>query len=264
MPREHKPWWRTDADAHKSDKLVRLPTDAARWAWFTMGCEAKVQRHMGVFADRAYLRFLLGTYARHLPELERKELVHEWPTDCADCTADYRSMAVDGSMVVHNYRRKQVDPTNAVRQARFRERHGESHGDGDGESNGDQTPISRALSPSPSWSPSDSPGIDEPYQVSAPVEPYRTLEDLTHFPVQRVSDRTIQRLDGLCDRRTVPAVIAAMRSVGPSITPQPPSPDQLVYEAIKHLEPFSNGRKPAMAAKGGVSDEEAERAFGRA
>lgn len=264
MAAQHKPWWRVDADADVSDKLVGLPSDAARWAWFRMGCQAKTQRHMGVFVDRTYLRFVLGAYARHLGSLEGKGLVHQWPTSCSDCATDYRTMATDGAMVVHNYRRKQVDPTNAERQARFRDRHGDGNAASNGERNANPTALSRALSPSPSQSPSLPPGIDELYQLGdGPVEPYLTLETLTNFPVQRVSDRTIQRLDGLCDRRTVPTVVAAMRSVAPSIESQPPSPDQLVYEAIKHLEPFSNGRKPALAAKGGVSSEEAERAFGR-
>ena len=170
MVAQHKPWWRVDADADVSDKLVGLPSDAARWAWFRMGCQAKTQRHMGVFADRAYLRFVLGAYARHLGSLEAKGLVHEWPTACADCSADYQAMAVAGAMVVHNYRRKQVDPTNADRQARFRDRHGISNGADNGERNGNQTPSSRALSPSQSPSSSLPPGEDEPYQVSTPPE----------------------------------------------------------------------------------------------
>lgn len=184
MAAPHKPWWRVDADADVSDKLVGLPSDAARWAWFRMGCQAKVQRHMGVFADRAYLRFLLGAYARHLGSLEGKGLVHEWPTTCSDCATDYRSMAVAGSMVVHNYRRKQVDPTNAERQARFRERHSASNADGNGERNGNVDAFSRALSPSPYPSPSET-GEEDGYHVATPPEAHQLrllAEELTGQP----------------------------------------------------------------------------------
>lgn len=261
MPPKHKPWWKVDADADESIKLSRLPGDAARWAWFRMGCKAKTQRHLGVFAGASHLRMLIGPSGRYVPDLVRAGLAHEWPTDCDRCSQDYAGDAVAGDLVVHDYRREQRDPTAADRQAALRDRARDSHTASHDDSHGSVTPSSRALSPSLSMSPSQ-PGIGEPYQVSAPVEPYRTLEELTSFAVQRVSERTIQRLDGLSDRRTVPAVVAALRSVAPTISPQPPSPDQLVYEAIKHLEPFSNGSKPAAAAKGAVSAEEAERAFG--
>lgn len=235
MAREHKPWWRTDADAHKSDKLVRLPGDAARWAWFTMGCEAKVQRHMGVFADRAYLRFLLGAYARHLPALERNDLVHEWPTPCADCATDYRGTATDGAMVVHNYRRKQVDPTNADRQARFRERHGQS----DAESNGDVTSISRAESQSPSPSPSENPDRDG-YQVrsdrSDAFEAMQLVEELTGRPFgwgpgSKVADLVIADVADLGLER----VTAEYRQVKAEANGSPIDIAGVVYGAHKRL-----------------------------
>lgn len=97
-----------------------------------------------------------------------------------------------------------------------------------------------------------------------PDEPYRTLEELTdHFPVQRVEQNAIRTLDALCDRRGVPAVIAALRAEAPGIETQPPSPWQLIAAARNRLEPFANGRKQVEAiGKGGVSAAEANLAFG--
>ena len=94
-------------------------------------------------------------------------------------------------------------------------------------------------------------------------EPYRTAEELTgDFPVQRFEPNALRTLDALCDRRGIPAVVAAMRTVAPDIETQPPSPWQLVSAAVKHLEPFATSRKaPVAVGKGGVSVEEAERAF---
>lgn len=262
MPPNHKPWWKADADADESDKLALLPSDAARWAWFRMMCRAKTQRRMGVFSGRVHLKALLGLNGRFVPDLIRIGTAHEWPTTCSRCQVDYTEDAQPGDVVVHDYRREQRDPTAAERQARARDRRSHGHTERDGDSHGSVTSSSRALSPSLSTSRS-LPGEDEPYQVGGgPIEPYRTMEELTGFPVQRVSDRTIQRLDGLCDRRHVDPVVAAMRIVAPGIAPQPPSPDQLVYEVIKHLEPFSNGRTAkVVAAKGEVSAEEAQSAF---
>lgn len=189
MPVPNKPWWRVDADTDSSDKIVGLSSDAARWAWFRMGCHAKTQRRMGVFSGAAHLRFLIGSYGRHVPELMRAGLVHEWPTACERCAQDYAGDASDGFLVVHDYRRKQVDPTNAERQARFRERHGVANGDPNrgvtADRNGEETFISRALSPSMSKSTSKVTDEDEPYQVATPPEAndLRALaEELTQRP----------------------------------------------------------------------------------
>lgn len=86
-------------------------------------------------------------------------------------------------------------------------------------------------------------------------EPYRTAEELTgHFPVQRWEQNALRTLDALSDRRGIPAVVAALREVAPSIPTQPPAPWQLVSAARNHLEPFapSGNGKPTSAPKGMV------------
>ena len=243
MPPRHKPWIKVDADADESDKLAGLPNHSARWGWFRMMCRAKTQRRMGVFAGQAHLRQLLGTEGRYVPDMVRAGLLHAWPTDCGRCATDYAGDVTDGEIVVHDFRREQRDPTNAERQSRFR----------NGESNANVTPDSRALSPSPSMSPSEALPRDG-YQVpDGPDEPYRTLESLTDFPVQRVEANAIRTLDALCDRRGIPAVVAALRAVAPDIETQPPAPWQVIAAARNRLEPFAS-TKPVTAPKGMVQD----------
>lgn len=168
MPPSRRPWWRADATADEPDKLASLPSDGARWAWFRMMCRAKTQRRMGAFAGRSHLKGLLGSYGRHIPDLIRVGVAHDWPTDCERCTADY-SDASTGDVVVHDYRREQRDPTNADRQADYRSRNAESN-DPVTET---VTPTSRGrahtLSPSPSLSPSPT-NEEDGYQVATPPE----------------------------------------------------------------------------------------------
>lgn len=119
-------------------------------------------------------------------------------------------------------------------------------------------PPGRAVHASPNHS---EPSLSEPLRAEngrAPEdgqadEPYRTVEELTRFPAQRFEANAIRALDALCDRRTVPTVVAALREVAPSIPTQPPSPWQLVSATVKHLEPFTPGRPAAAATpKGSV------------
>jgi hypothetical protein len=166
MPPKHKPWWKVDADADESDKLAKLPSDQARWAWFRMLCRAKTQRQMGVFAGRSHLKTLLGLHGRFVPDLVRVGVAHDWPTDCQKCSTDYAGVAVAGDLVVHDYRREQRDPTNAERQSAYRDRNGVGNAPSNDVSNG----LSRVLSPSLSSSPSSSTGEDDGYQVATPPE----------------------------------------------------------------------------------------------
>lgn len=188
MPPKHKPWWKVDADADESDKIGRLPSDAARWAWFRMGCKAKTQRRLGVFAGRSHLKSLIGSSGRFVPALVAAGLAHDWPTTCPRCSQAYLSDATDGDLVVHDYRREQRDPTAADRQADFRDRNAERHDI----SNGGLTPSSRALSPSLSPSPSPSPGEDEPYQVAGDPEPALVLPPEAH-DLRRLTEELTQR-----------------------------------------------------------------------
>lgn len=243
MAPRHVPWWRIDCDTDESDKLARLPNDSARWAWFRVGCRAKTQRRMGVFAGTEHLATLLGRHGRYIPDLIRVGSVHVWPDACDRCTDDYTGEAEAGDLVVHDYRRKQSDPTAAVRQSRHRVVTASSR-DSHGDSHAIVTPVSRALSQSPSQSPSRE-AIDEPYQVGGAgiEEPYATLEELTRYPVQRFEPSAIRTVDALVDRRGVDAVLAAARSVAAGLDPQPPAPWPLVAAIRNHLEPIANGAR---------------------
>lgn len=245
MAPRHVPWWRVDCDTDESDKLARLPNDSARWAWFRAGCRAKTQRRMGVFAGSEHLATLLGRHGRYIPDLIRVGSLHVWPTDCARCVDDYAGEADAGDIVVHDYRRKQSDPTSAQRQSRHRLVTASSR-DSHADSHGVVTSVSRALSQSPSQSPSRE-AIDEPYPVSGGgiEEPYATLEQLTRYPVQRFEPSAIRAIDALIDRRGIEAVLDAAHAVAPTLDPQPPAPWPLVAAIRNRLEPIArNGSAP--------------------
>lgn len=163
MAPRHRPWWRVDADADESEKLSRLPSDSARWAWFRMGCHAKTQRRMGIFAGRGHLATLIGSHARYIRDLVSVGVLHDWPYDCERCQKDYPD-AEPGDLVAHDYRRLQQDPTNAERQDRYR--NADSNGPSNADSNGEITIDSRALSRSP-YVTSSTTRDREPYQVGS-------------------------------------------------------------------------------------------------
>lgn len=247
MAPDHRPWWRVDADTDESEKLARLPNDSARWAWFRTGCRAKTQRRMGIFAGRQHLKTMLGVHGRYIPDLVRVGALHDWPIDCERCQKDYPD-ADPGDVVVHDYRRKQVDPTAADRQAKrygkSRDPHSDSHGQSHGDSHADITPSSRALSPSLSTSPSENYEERAVPSVAELAEPYATVEVLTNFPVQRWERSALKTLDDLVDRRGIPAVVGALRAVSGDVDPQPPAPWPLIAAARNRLEPI--GQQPRL------------------
>jgi hypothetical protein len=260
MPPARKPWIKVDADADESDKLAGLPSHAARWGWFRMMCRAKTQRRMGVFAGPAHLRQLLGAEGRYVPDLVKAGLLHVWPTDCGRCADDYAGDATAGDVVVHDYRREQRDPTNAERQERHR------NGVRNAESNGTVPLYSRALSPSLYPSPSET-NPREPYQV-----PPRTGEDVWHIatvieslvgtfpfsPGSRIFDRMSEDVAALGRER----VEAAYRSLRSEYATEPMDAAGIVFGAHKRLYPIPDAPRTAKpVGKGGVSVEEAERAF---
>lgn len=268
MPPARTPWIKMDADADESYKVARLPNHNARWGWFRMMCRAKTQRRMGVFAGKAHLRQLLGTEGRYVPDMIRVGLLHIWPTDCGRCASDYAGDATDGDLVVHDYRREQRDPTNADRQAEHRGRNAVRNADRNAVRNGSGTVYSRALSPSPSMSPSELPGEDEPYQVADDPEAtwrvVQVVEELTGpFGYGRgsgVFDRLASDVAALGPDR----VAAAYRQLRSETPDTPMDAAQVVFGAHKRLFPIPDAPRPGKVGKGGVSAEEAERAFGRA
>ncbi|HRK48172.1 MAG TPA: hypothetical protein PK324_21235 [Nocardioides sp.] len=221
MPPHRKPWIKVDADADESDKLAGLPNHNARWGWFRMMCRAKTQRRMGVFAGQAHLKQLLGTEGRYVPAIVAAGLLHVWPTTCDRCARDYAGDATDGDLVVHDYRREQRDPTNAERQAGYRER----NADGNGERNGSIPLSSRALSPSPSMSPSDNDDRAE-YQVATPPEAHRlreVAEELTGIPnvLNNVWGGLGEKAIRLARKHGVPAVEREWRRIAADENGQP-------------------------------------------
>lgn len=187
-PRE--PWIMVKVGFRRSPKLAELPNVTARLGWVYALLEAKVQRDMGVFGSRRHLRDMVGgAEGRHVDDWIRVGLAHEvpvkgkpWPDTCTEqrC-ARYYADAKPGQVVIHDFRKDQRDPTNADRQAEWRERNGVQNGS----VTGSVTTSSRALSLSLSPSLSLPPNEDEPYQVATPPEAndLRALaEELTGQP----------------------------------------------------------------------------------
>lgn len=129
MPRDREPWVKVKIGARRSGKLAGLPSDTARLGYFYTLLEAKVQRRMGVFDNRAHFVEVLGRFGKHLSSYLEVGLVHEAPGLCAECRRRHPN-AKKGQIVVHDYLREQRDPTNADRQAAWRESHGDD-GDND-------------------------------------------------------------------------------------------------------------------------------------
>lgn len=120
MPRE--PWIKLKIGIRRSGKMAGLPTDTARLGWIYVLVEAKVQRSLGVFDNKAHFVEVLGRFGKHFDAYRAAGLLHVAPDLCADCKARHRD-AKKGQVVVHDYRREQRDPTVADRVAAHRERH---------------------------------------------------------------------------------------------------------------------------------------------
>lgn len=130
MARDREPWVKVKIGARRSGKLAGLPSDTARLGYFYTLLEAKVQRRMGVFDNRAHFVEVLGRFGRYLPQYLEIGLVHEAPLTCVECKRRNTQIR-PGELVVHDYQREQRDPTNADRQAAWREAHGDGEGNAD-------------------------------------------------------------------------------------------------------------------------------------
>jgi hypothetical protein len=139
-----EPWIKVKVGLISSDKVGALSSDAARWGWTKTLCMGKTQRRMGVFASTRHLADLLGKHGRFVSEYVSHGLLHVVPDLCARCRSNHLEER-PGEVVIHDYRREQRDPTNADRQADFKEAH---NAIGNGETNApvtpEVTPLSRA------------------------------------------------------------------------------------------------------------------------
>lgn len=117
-----EPWIKLKVGTRRSGKLSTLPSDSARLGYIWLLLEAKVQRRLGVFDNRAHLLEVLGRFGRFLDAWIAAGLVHEAPGLCDDCKP--RNAGVKrGQLVVHDYAKEQRDPSNADRQADYRANH---------------------------------------------------------------------------------------------------------------------------------------------
>lgn len=85
-------WITVDTGLGKHPKMAALPSDAARWGWIRVLCEAKEQRKPGTFASANHFRFVLARHGRFLPDYIKTGLI-----DKDD----------DGTLQVHDWKRHQ-------------------------------------------------------------------------------------------------------------------------------------------------------------
>lgn len=139
MPRPRRiPWFAVDVDIRGNEKITALPSDTARYGWIAgVLAEAKRQKRQGVFVNGQQLAEVIGRFARFIPQYLSLRLLELAPGLCADCKADFGPVP-RGAIVVHNWIRKQHDPTHAVRQAGYRARESDAESDAvrDGSSDG--------------------------------------------------------------------------------------------------------------------------------
>jgi hypothetical protein len=120
-----EPWIKLKIGFRRSDKLALLPSDSARLGWVYAMLEGKVQRKSGVFVDRLQLIDLLGRFSEHFDGYVGAGLLEIEPELCAECAHWYPGLK-PGQVVIHDFAVEQRDPTNADRQATWRDRNPEA------------------------------------------------------------------------------------------------------------------------------------------
>jgi hypothetical protein len=115
-------WLRLEANTPQSPKVATLPSDAARWAYAATLCAAKKQVPGGCWvSERHYAECVTASVRRHLLELIGAGLVEIGADLCPECLGQWPGID-PGALVVHDWRRYQIDPTGAERKQRERGR----------------------------------------------------------------------------------------------------------------------------------------------
>jgi hypothetical protein len=264
-----RPWVAIEAAIRVNHKLVALPSDSARWGWVCLLGEAKQQRPAGTFRSLAHLREAAGRFARFIPKYQEQHLLETAGALCGRCEKRWPAIP-DGVVVVHDWALHQRDPGSAERSADWRE--AQKQGTDERTPNekrtlGD-TDHSRALSLSMSTSESETKPRDG-YQAARPSDDVwrisQVVEELVgSFPYSRGS-RVFDLMAEDVAVLTAPKVEAAYRAIRAEYAGEPMDAAGIVFGAHKRLFPIPDApRTGKAAAKGAVSDEEANRAFGRA
>lgn len=163
------PWVAVKATIRKSDGIVALPNDSARWGFIVALGETKLYGRQGSMTPEQWPE-LMGRFARYLDDYIRAGLVHRMPSWCHDraCMRG-RGPFDDGRLVIHQWPAHQRE--HARRQAEYEQRLTDAPTDGwtDAGTDVGLTSIhagAGALSPSPVVVPVINPRPGEPYQVA--------------------------------------------------------------------------------------------------
>lgn len=206
-------WIALDASLRHHRKIAALSEDAARWAWVVTLMEAKRQRPPGRFASESHLAYVLGD--------SLSPFVHEF------VSARLLEKRRNGGLVVHDWPDYQRDPTNAARQARYRDRHRNVTDNGEVTPSRERPRMSLSSVPSPS-----SPGVVKG-DAHLPV-----LAWLRVHGVQRIVGKTLNDLIEFAEKDGPDALIAAMEQLGPNLDAA-----QYVYGARNLLHPIPSSSR---------------------
>lgn len=220
------------------EKLIHLPSDAARWGWIVVLGRAKLRRPAGRFPSRSVLAHDLGRYARFVDDYLRVGLLEDR----------------DGCLVVHDWskhqgRRSEEPLSGKDRTARWRDRHRDESVTED-TSQSDETVTgpsrARASALSPSLSQSITTSQRNGTAVPADDDPESpALAYLAGVGAQVIPDGNgiHRKLIDLIRRRGIDPVLAALRELHDA-DPHA-SGRQLVFAAENALD------RPTVTVRGG-------------
>lgn len=257
-----EPWVAVEATIRRSPKMTGLPNDTARYGWIVALGEAKLLQRSGAFLPGQWEE-VMGRYTRHKAEYVAAGLLHVTPCVCPEtkCMRG-RGPYPDGTLVVHKWGVYQRE--HAVRQANYLSRQSDAESDAlsDVESDAESDALSRAVSPV--HSPVSSTNLRDGYQVpDDPGDEFPVLEWMAQngAAVAANGNGFHRRIVVMVGRYGAERVRRAMADV---MAGGAKGDRALIFGAENLLDPIPSGKptKPEVIGKGGVSAEDAERAFG--
>lgn len=260
-----EPWVAVEATIRRSPKMTGLPNDTARYGWVVALGEAKLLQRGGAFLPGQWEE-VMGRYSRHKAEYVAAGMLHVAPVACSEprCMRG-RGPFPEGSLVIHKWGVYQRE--HALRQDHYRNRRdglsdAESDALSDVESDAESDALSRAVSPV--YSPESLPNPRDGYQVpDDPGDEFPVLSWMAQngAAVAANGNGFHRRIVVMVGRYGADRVCRAMADV---MAGGAKGDRALIFGAENLLDPIPSGKpaKPEVIGKGGVSAEEAERAFG--
>lgn len=235
------PWFAVDVDIRKDDRLVDLPSDTARYGYIVgVLAEARLATPRGVFASRTQLEEALGRFGRFIPQYLSVGVLEPAGGMCDDCRAAFGAVR-RGSIVVHNWVRKQTDPRHADRQAAYeqRQKSAESDGESDAQPDGESDAITDdsvyARAPDETLTETRNTRQDPPRENLSAED--RARAALKARGYKRVSAKQLAMLAEIADRESWPRVLGWIATAPEGTDP------------LAHVKATSNGERTTRLRK---------------